>query len=217
MPRGDVGLGHEAEYRLRTTVVIVVPDHDVGGGLELVGDVAHDDAEARVIGHSRGAGKHAGRLGALEVELADGTRFSVGTGLSDDERRAPPPLGTIITFRYQELSEAGVPRFPSYVGVRDDAALAPLPKPAPASAPSAPAAGPAPAPAAGSRRFECVEGGSAKFWEIAVEGTGHSVRFGRIGSAGQQKSKTFSDEAAAHADAARLIAEKAAKGYVEKP
>jgi DNA ligase-1 len=57
----------------------------------------------------------------LEVELPDGTRFSVGTGLSDAEREAPPPVGSIITFRYQELSEDGVPRFPSYVGVREDA------------------------------------------------------------------------------------------------
>jgi DNA ligase-1 len=52
--------------------------------------------------------------------MPDGTRFSVGTGLSDKERDDPPPIGSIVTYRYQELSEAGVPRFPSYVGVRDD-------------------------------------------------------------------------------------------------
>lgn len=80
------------------------------------------DAEARVVGHSKGAGRHAGRLGALEVELPDGTRFSVGTGLSDAERTAPPAIGSIITFRYQELSDDGVPRFPSFVAVREDAA-----------------------------------------------------------------------------------------------
>ncbi|MDY7225934.1 DNA ligase [Hyalangium rubrum] len=80
----------------------------------------HDD-EARVIGHQPGAGRHKGRLGALEVELRNGTRFSVGTGLSDAERENPPGLGSIITFRYQELSNDGVPRFPSYVGVRIDA------------------------------------------------------------------------------------------------
>lgn len=80
----------------------------------------HDD-EARVLGHQPGAGRHRGRLGALEVELRNGTRFSVGTGLSDAERENPPPVGSIITFRYQELSNDGVPRFPSYVGVRIDA------------------------------------------------------------------------------------------------
>jgi DNA ligase-1 len=78
------------------------------------------DAEARVIGHVKGAGRHKGRLGALEVETTDGTRFSVGTGFSDAEREAPPPIGAVITFRYQELSTGGVPRFPSFVGVRTD-------------------------------------------------------------------------------------------------
>lgn len=78
------------------------------------------DTEARVVGHTKGAGRHAGRLGALEVELADGTQFSVGTGLSDAERREPPPIGSIVGVRYQELSETGVPRFPTYLDVRED-------------------------------------------------------------------------------------------------
>ena len=81
------------------------------------------DAEAIVIGHQAGAGKHTGRLGALLVRLPDGTEFAVGTGFSDKERSTPPPVGETITFRYQELSEAGVPRFPSYVGVRSDLKL----------------------------------------------------------------------------------------------
>ena len=76
------------------------------------------DAEATVIGHQAGAGKHKGRLGALLVRLPDGTEFAIGTGFSDRERSSPPPIGATVTFRYQELSDAGVPRFPSYVGVR---------------------------------------------------------------------------------------------------
>jgi DNA ligase-1 len=78
------------------------------------------DTEARVIGHQDGTGKHAGRLGALLVELPNGTRFKVGTGLSDAERGDPPEVGAIVTVRYQELTDGGVPRFPSYVGVRVD-------------------------------------------------------------------------------------------------
>ncbi len=78
------------------------------------------DAEALVIGHQAGLGRHKGRLGALLVRLDDGTEFAVGTGFSDRERADPPPVGSVITFRYQELSEAGVPRFPSYVGLRGD-------------------------------------------------------------------------------------------------
>ena len=122
--------------------------YHVGRSTSLLKVKTFHDAEARVVGHSRGAGKHAGRLGALEVELADGTRFSVGTGLSDDERRAPPPIGAIITFRYQELSDDGVPRFPTYVGVRIDAALPPRPTAARAPRAARPAARSSPAPAA---------------------------------------------------------------------
>ena len=47
------------------------------------------DAEARVIGHQPGAGRHKGRLGALVVDLPNGTQFSVGTGFSDAERDTP--------------------------------------------------------------------------------------------------------------------------------
>jgi DNA ligase-1 len=95
--------------------------YEVGRSYTLLKVKTFKDDEARVIGHQPGAGRHKGRLGALEVELRNGTRFSVGTGLSDAERGNPPALGSIITFRYQELSNDGVPRFPSYVGVRIDA------------------------------------------------------------------------------------------------
>lgn len=77
------------------------------------------DAEATVLEHQPGRGKFLGIMGALVVELADGTRFSVGTGFSDHERANPPPIGSVITFSYQELSKAGVPRFPSFVRVVD--------------------------------------------------------------------------------------------------
>ena len=78
------------------------------------------DAEAKVIGYTDGTGRHKGRVGALLLERPDGVTFKCGTGLSDAEREAPPDLGTIVTYRYQELTDGGVPRFPSYVGVRAD-------------------------------------------------------------------------------------------------
>jgi DNA ligase-1 len=168
------------------------------------------DAEARVVEHLPGEGKHTGRLGALLVERPGGTRFSVGTGFSDAERAAPPPIGSVITYRYQELSTGGVPRFPSYVGTRDDVRLSP-----PAPPPAAPvASAPAPAKASGpSRRYELVEGTSSKFWEVAVAGSDLTVTYGRIGTAGQSKTKTFADAGAALAEAEKLIAEKTGKGY----
>ena len=36
--------------------------------------------------------------------------------LSDKDRLHPPKVGTIIVYKFQELTNSGVPRFPSYVG-----------------------------------------------------------------------------------------------------
>jgi DNA ligase-1 len=102
--------------------------YEAGRSATLLKVKSFKDDEARVVGHVAGQGRHKGRLGALEVELRNGTRFSVGTGFSDAERESPPAPGTVITFRYQELSRDGVPRFPSYVGVRIDADFPAAPK-----------------------------------------------------------------------------------------
>ncbi len=67
-----------------------------------------------------------------------------------------------------------------------------------------------------ARRFEFVGGASQKFWEISLAGNSFTVRFGRIGTAGQSQTKSFADEAKAHREAESMIAEKVKKGYVEK-
>lgn len=77
------------------------------------------DAEAQVIGHMTGRGKHAGRLGALRVCSENGIEFLLGTGFSDAEREAPPPLGSWVTFTYRGLTTEGVPRFASFLRVRE--------------------------------------------------------------------------------------------------
>ena len=176
------------------------------------------DAEAVVVGHQAGAGRHKGRMGALLVRLPDGTDFAIGTGFSDRERENPPTIGATVTFRYQELSEAGVPRFPSWVGVRHDAPsqkAGPVPERRPlATAPVVISS--SAVPGTKPRYFEFVEGNSNKFWEVSQSGNKMTTRWGRIGSAGQSKTKTFADEAAAAKAIASLIEEKTDEGYVEK-
>ncbi|MCA9720440.1 MAG: DNA ligase, partial [Myxococcales bacterium] len=78
------------------------------------------DAEAKVLGYIDGQGRHAGRVGALSVVTPGGVHFAIGSGLSDADRDDPPKIGAIVTFRYQELTDAGVPRFPTFVRIRDD-------------------------------------------------------------------------------------------------
>ena len=92
--------------------------YEAGRSMSLLKVKTFHDAEARVLQHLPGAGRHKGRLGALLVELPDGTQFSVGTGFSDAQRSNPPPVGSTITFRYQELTDRGAPRFPSFVRMR---------------------------------------------------------------------------------------------------
>ena len=65
------------------------------------------------------------------------------------------------------------------------------------------------------RRFEYIGGGSEKFWEIDQAGASVTVRFGRIGTAGQTQVKDLGSDQAAMAQVTKLIAEKVKKGYVE--
>ncbi len=76
------------------------------------------DAEALVVSHEIGKGKHKARLGALQCELPNGKRFKIGTGFTDDERKIPPPIGSLVTFKYQNQTVGGLPRFPVYLRVR---------------------------------------------------------------------------------------------------
>ena len=80
----------------------------------------YDDAEATVIAHEPGKGKFAGKLGAIRVRTEDGREFSIGSGLSDAQRQSPPPLGTVITYRFRGVTAKGMPRFPTYLRVRQD-------------------------------------------------------------------------------------------------
>lgn len=258
--------------------------YEVGRSSTLLKVKSFHDAEATVLEHLPGTGKHKGRLGALMVELADGTRFSVGTGFSDAERETPPAVGSVITFRYQELSDRGVPRFPSYVRKRTDGES--TPKTALTSAPPAVALSAVPkstvlantelkadsklktesktkleteakakTPAASAvstkaktvkrerdededfdedddnedsddpgssdndgstwRHFEFSEGSSDKFWEVKRSGNEVIVKFGRKGTNGQEKAKSFANESAAKKYYDDIIVEKTKKGYEE--
>jgi predicted DNA-binding WGR domain protein len=70
--------------------------------------------------------------------------------------------------------------------------------------------------ASATRRFELVDGRSKKFWEITLDGTQHTARFGRIGAKGQSVTKSFETAEAARRDCERLIHSKRAKGYSEQ-
>jgi DNA ligase-1 len=72
------------------------------------------DAEAVVVAHLPGKGRHAGRLGALQVRNDEGLTFAIGSGLTDDLRDHPPAIGSNVVYRYRGLTPKGVPRFATF-------------------------------------------------------------------------------------------------------
>ena len=94
--------------------------YEAGRSSTLLKVKPYDDAEATVIAHEPGTGKYAGKLGALRVRTDDGREFSVGSGFSDAQRESPPPVGTVITYRFRGLTAKGMPRFPSFLRIRRD-------------------------------------------------------------------------------------------------
>jgi DNA ligase-1 len=78
-----------------------------------------EDAEATVIGYVPGKGKYSGKMGALQVETDNGRRFQIGTGFTDAVRADPPAIGTVITFTYRGLTKNGLPRFATYLRIRE--------------------------------------------------------------------------------------------------
>ena len=81
----------------------------------------HLDSEARVLAHLPGKGKYAGQTGALWVRTPEGREFAIGSGLGDAQRRSPPPTGSVITYRYRDLTSTGLPRFATFLRMHDSA------------------------------------------------------------------------------------------------
>ena len=96
------------------------------------------DAECEVTDVNAGTGKYAGLMGSVTckslgvagsnsdeqndklLQPASGVKFKIGSGFSDEERANPPKIGSIITYKYQNLTAKGLPRFPIFLRVRED-------------------------------------------------------------------------------------------------
>ncbi len=74
--------------------------------------------EAKIIGFTEGYGKYADCVGAFICEYM-GKVFNLGSGLKDAQREYPPEIGSHVTFSFFEKTNGGIPRFPSFVAVRN--------------------------------------------------------------------------------------------------
>jgi DNA ligase-1 len=78
------------------------------------------DMEGVVIGLNKGKGKYKTMMGSLTLELKNGIVFKLGTGFTDEIRKKPPLLGTIVTFKYHGFTKTGKPKFASFLRMRPD-------------------------------------------------------------------------------------------------
>ena len=78
------------------------------------------DTEAVVIGYRAGKGQFSGKMGAIQVKSKTGKVFFIGSGFSYQEREQPPAIGSTITFRYQGLTNSGIPRFAVFIRLREE-------------------------------------------------------------------------------------------------
>jgi len=76
------------------------------------------DKECRIVNYNQGQGKYSGMLGSVTCQMENNITFKIGSGFSLEERRDPPSLGSIITFKYQSMTKYGKPRFPVFLRVR---------------------------------------------------------------------------------------------------
>ena len=78
------------------------------------------DMEGVVVGLNKGKGKYKNLMGSMTLKLENGTLFKLGTGFSDKLRHTPPHLGSTVTFKYHGLTKNGIPKFASFLRVRQD-------------------------------------------------------------------------------------------------
>ncbi len=76
----------------------------------------HDD-EAEITGYYDGKGRLTGVIGGFHCINKAGATFKCGSGLNDELRMNPPKIGSFITYKYQNLTKSGKPRFPTFLRV----------------------------------------------------------------------------------------------------
>ena len=83
---------------------------------------AEDDTECKIIGYKDGTGNNTGLLGSYRCALLDdeSKTFFVGSGLTNQQRRNPLNVGTIITITYNDKTKNGIPRHPRFLRVRNE-------------------------------------------------------------------------------------------------
>ncbi len=80
----------------------------------------YDDAECELVGFRKGKGKFENQVGALLCKMPNGQIIKIGSGLKDEDRKNPPKIGSIVTYKFNGLTKNSLPRFPVFLRLRDE-------------------------------------------------------------------------------------------------
>ena len=110
----------EIEAKGGEGVIIKNPilDYFSGRSAQILKVKSFKDMEGEVIGYHDGKGKYKNMLGSLIIRLKNGVVFNLGGGFSDKQRKHPPQMGSIVTFKYYSLTKQGKPKFASFMRIR---------------------------------------------------------------------------------------------------
>lgn len=74
------------------------------------------DSECEIIEYQKGKGKYADVIGSFTCK--DGAKiFRIGSGLSEDFRKNPPKIGSIITYKFYKTTKNNMPRHPVFLRI----------------------------------------------------------------------------------------------------
>ncbi|BBO84569.1 ATP-dependent DNA ligase [Desulfosarcina ovata subsp. sediminis] len=96
------------------------PEFHAGRSPDVLKVKRFSDMEGTVIAHNPGKGRFSGMLGSLALQLESGVVFNLGSGFTLRQRQHPPPVGAVVTFKFQGFTQNGIPRFASFLRVRKD-------------------------------------------------------------------------------------------------
>ena len=75
------------------------------------------DTEATVVKILPGKGKFSRMMGSLLVSDESGRKFRIGTGFCNKERRKPPTVGTVLTYKFTGTTKKGLQNLPVFTDI----------------------------------------------------------------------------------------------------
>jgi len=112
----------EVESKEGEGVIIKDPnlDYQAGKSPHVLKVKSFADMEGVVISVNPGKGRLVNMMGSLTLKLENGHIFKVGSGFTDQLRKSPPKVGSVITFKYYGFTKNRTPKFASFLRIRQD-------------------------------------------------------------------------------------------------